>query len=133
MGYYARYTGRIDIDPPLPWGLIKDSPLCPGPGFSSDARLVIEEDRVDTDEGLMIKRRAVAIVPASEDAFKGYRMEENIQDIVGLARSAASNDYVVFTGHIQAVGEDGAQWRIKVIDGHARRFEPTVVWPAESE
>lgn len=131
MGYYARYTGRIDIDPPLPWKVFKDSPS--SPAGHSDVRLVIEEEWIETDEGVMTKRRAVAIVPASEEPFKGYRMEEDIQDIVGLARSAASNDYVVFTGHIEALGEDGAQWRIKVIDGHARRFEPTVVWPAESE
>lgn len=131
MGYYSRFTGRIDIDPPVPWGLIKDSPSYPGPDFDSDARLLIEEDRVDTDEGLMIKRRAIAIVPASEEPFKGYRMEENIQAVVDLTGGVMG--LTTFIGHIGATGADGEQWRVKVVDRKAVRFEPAVVWPAESE
>lgn len=131
MGYLSRYTGRIEIDPPLPWKLFKGSPSHPRPGFRSDVRLVVEVHEVETDEGLMLRQRAIAVEPASEDSFKGYDMVEHLQAVVDLTDAVMG--LTAFTGRIDAVGEDGAQWRIKVVNGRVRRFEPVITWPAESE
>ncbi len=131
MGTLSRYDGRIDIDPPLPWSLIKDSPSYARAGFNSDVRLVIEQDEIDTEDGFTIKRRAVAIVPASEDSFKGYDMVAHVQAVVDLAREGGHD--AKFSGYIEAVSEEGDRWRIAVVHGQAREFLPTLTWPAECE
>jgi hypothetical protein len=130
MGYYTRYTGRIDIDPPLPWHLIKDSPALPESTINTDIKLVIERDEVETEEGTLVRRYAVAIIPSHEDAFRGYDMVKDVQAVVNRARAAA---VTTFTGRIDAVGEDGERWRIKVVDGQVGEFQPVLVWPPESE
>jgi hypothetical protein len=130
MGYYSRYTGRIDIDPPLTRKMFRDSPSYPGKNFRSDVRLLVEVHEVETDEGLMLRERAFAVVPASEDSFQGYDMVEHLQAVVDLADPTVPT---AFTGRIDAVGADGEQWRIKVVDGQVRRFEPIIVWPMDSE
>jgi hypothetical protein len=127
MSTPSRYDGRIDIDPPLPWGLIKDSPSYPGAGLDADVKLVIEEHETDTDDGVIIRRRAVAIVPATDGSFKGYRMVEHIQAIIDAAGPRT------FRGYIEAVSEEGDRWRIAVVDGRAQEFLPTLTWPAECE
>lgn len=127
MGYNARYTGRIEIDPPLPWSLIKDSQALPGglgwPVGRSDVKLVLEVSHIDTDDGVLTKKVAVAIEAASDDMFKGYDMEKHTQKIINLATDRR------YTGYIEAMGEDGARWRIAVIDGAAKTFTPEVTWP----
>lgn len=130
MGYEARYTGSIEISPPLPWNLIKDHPVLPryGSGYGNrDVRLVVETEQFDTDEGVLTKRRAVAVEPAMEDRFKGYDMQAHLQEVVDIAPGRT------FTGRIDATGEDGSQWRFKVVDGTVQRFEPVLVWPEGAE
>lgn len=127
MGYNARYTGQIEIDPPLPWPLIKDSQALPGdlgwPAGRSDVKLVLDVSHSDTEDGVLTKKVAVAIEAASDDSFKGYDMEQHIQKIVNLAPDRT------YTGYIEAMGEDGAQWRIAVVNGVAKTFTPEVLWP----
>jgi uncharacterized protein DUF6205 len=135
MGYYARYTGSIEISPPLPWNLIKDHPALPADptyrgsatGGDRDVRLVVETELIDTEDGTLTKKRAVAVEPATDDAFKGYEMQAHLQEVVDAAPGRT------FTGHIDATGDDGQQWRFKVVDGTVRRFEPVLVWPEGAE
>jgi hypothetical protein len=127
MGTYSRFTGRIEIDPPLPWGLIKDSPSYPGSNFRSDVRLVIEQNEIDTEEGVTIRRRAVAIEPATEDSTKGYYTTQHVQAIVDLAGLRT------FRGYIEAISEEGDRWRVKVAGGIAIEVVPTITWPDEDQ
>jgi len=132
MGYYARYTGSIEISPPLPWNLIKDHPALPagiyGGSFGDrDVRLVVETELIDTEDGVLSKQRAVSVEPITEDAFKGYEMQAHLQEVVDAAPGRT------FTGHIDATGEDGQKWRFKVVDGTVQRFEPVLTWPEGAE
>ena len=127
MGTYSRFTGRIEIDPPLPWGLIKDNPAYPGPNFASDVRLVIEQNEIDTEDGVVIRRRAVAIEPATEGSTKGYYTTQHIQSIVDLAGLRT------FRGHIEAISEEGDRWRVKVVGHYAIEVQPVITWPDEDQ
>ena len=127
MGTYSRFEGRIEIDPPLPWGLIKGSPSYPGPNFRSDVRLVIEQEEIDTEDGVTLKRRAVAIEPATEDSTKGYYTTQHIQAIVDLAGLRT------FRGYIEARSEEGDLWRVKVVGGVATEVLPVITWPDEGQ
>ena len=127
MGTLSRYDGRIDIDPPLPLGLIKGSGALVGLDQGWDVKLVIEENTVDTDDGVIVRRRAVAIEPATDGGFKGYNMVAHVQAVVDLAGLRT------FRGHIEAVSEEGDRWRIAVVDGRAQEFLPTLTWPAECD
>lgn len=128
MGYYSRMDGRIDIDPPLPWMLFKDSPARRGnPRFDSDVALVVEVEAIETEDGVLTKQRAVAVEPTTGDSIKHYYPVEHLQAVVELAPGRR------FTGHLEAVGEDGEHWRVKVIDGVAREIRPVMAWPEDGE
>jgi hypothetical protein len=140
MGYYSRFTGSIDIDPPLPWGLIKDHPALPANNAARRSRegsivLILETEEVETEDGTLVKRRAVAIEPMTDDSMTAYNIAEEIQSVVDLARPHhdSGRKATSFTGRIDRLGEDGERERFKVIDGKVRAFTPELVWPEEAE
>ena len=127
MGYYSRMTGRIDINPPLPWALFKDSPALRGRagGLGTDVALVVETETFDTEDGVLTKRRAVAVEAAVGDSTKNYFVVEHLQAVIDLAPGRT------FTGYLECVGEDGDVWRVKVVNGEAREIKPIMTWPDE--
>lgn len=133
MGYLARYTGEIRFNTPLKWGQFRHHPAAwpNDPRLDCDVRLVLDGETVETEEGTLQVKRATAVEPITDDRFKGYDMQEHLQSVVDMA--LAANPDIVFTGSIDAVGEDGALWRFKVVAGKAERFEPLAVWPDEAE
>ena len=127
MGYYTHVTGRITIEPPLPWGQITGSRYLPeklGGEFSGGINLAVIETTHETDEGTLTKRSAVAIEPY-EDSFKAYTTEEELQALVkefGEGRR--------FSGHLYGEGEEqGDMWKLEVVDGEVVKVTPTVTWP----
>ena len=60
----------------------------------------------------------MAIEPASDDSIKGYDMQQHIQTIVDLARTRT------YRGYIEAISEEGDQWRIGVVNGRDRAAPP---------
>lgn len=133
MGYTSRVTGDIRIDPPLPWSEIRNSPYLPGgTGFTrACVRFILDETTVDTDEGVLTKRSAIAI-EACTSSHKHYEMQDAVNEIV-------TQHEATFTGYFELTGEDGEQWRLAPVDRgdingvHIERFEPTITWPAEAE
>ena len=120
MGYYTRFEGEISIVPPLTWAEIKK-----GPGLQ-DLRLRTVEDVEETAEGHVTRVTADAVVPITEDSYKGYSIREELQ---ALAKAHKSHQ---FTGYISAEGEDaGDLWRLAVKDGKAVQIRPRIVWPDE--
>lgn len=131
MGYTTRFIGQIDIEPPIPWGQIKDSPFLPDNAKKRDGRdlmFVIDEERVDTEQGMLVVRSAVGLVSTWEDEARGYNIVEHLQEAVSVHGGYR------FVGRIDCEGEDaGDLWRLCVKDGSAVRVQPRIVWPDDEE
>lgn len=120
MGYYTRFEGEIAIVPPPTWAEIKK-----GPGLQ-DLRLRTVEDVEETDEGRITRVTANAVIPLTDDEYKGYSVVEELQALVAAHKSHE------FTGYISAEGEDaGDLWRLAVKDRRAVKITPRIVWPDE--
>jgi len=125
MGYSNHFSGRIDIVPPLSFQELEQ--MDPALFAVRDILLATAEDRVTTSEGILLRRQGVALVP-HEEGYSGYRVEEEIAQFV---RAYPGHE---FTGRIDAVGESGDHWRIKVMpDRRVVTFYAELTWPLESE
>lgn len=129
MGYTSNASGQININPPLTWGEIKDSPYLPDrvnrDGNWRDAQLITTDPfwRA-TNGGHAYLRTAVAIEPTSpEESMKRYDLKHHLSEIV-----TAYPDRT-YTGAINCIGEDGYQWRYVIRDGVVVEQRPTIVWP----
>jgi hypothetical protein len=130
MGTLSRYTGSIEFSQPLKWIHFKDHDAAHPNDvrLDCDVRLVIENDTVETEDGLLSVRKATAVVPITDDRFKGYCMQEHLQSVVDMALDAVPE--MTFRGRIDAVCEDGERWRFKVVNGKVEMFQPVTAWPA---
>lgn len=131
MGYYTNFDGEIAITPPLLWSEIKDSPFVqPGPygTVDRDCMLRVVEETVETEEGTLIRKQAVAVLCTYEDQAKAYSIVEHLQELINLHGKGRS-----FSGYISAEGEEaGDLWRLTVKNGQAVKVEPRIVWPEEA-
>jgi hypothetical protein len=130
MGYSTNYTGRITISPPLAWVEFKDSPFHPDRAWDAGSELKFEvvEETVDTDEGQLTRRQATAVVPLTDDSYKGYDIVEHLQRIVDAFPGRE------FGGYIRADGEEtGDIWQLSVVDGRAVQIRPRITWPDGTE
>lgn len=129
MGYYSRVEGEITITPPLtlqemrakPYGELRNT----GDRWprERDVALRVESEEVDTAEGLLIKKRGVALIPASDDSYKAYYLKEDVQDAIDQYPGHT------FSGYLESQGEDGELSRVVVKDGVAHEIKPEIVWP----
>ncbi len=131
MGYYSDWEGEITITPPIPWKDIKDSVWLPekvrnysGNYENRDLCFRTDGEVVETDQGTLIKKEAVAVVVAYAEHGKNYHVVENLQDILN-----AHPDHH-FTGFFEALGEDGERWRVVITSKRqALSIAPELVWP----
>jgi len=118
MGYYTRYSGEIHIEPPLTWTEAKS-----GPGLQ-DLRLRTVEHGFQTDEGRSVTVTASAVMPLTDQPYKGYDIIEELQALVD-----AHGKRHEFIGHIEALGEQPYDmWRLMVKGGKAVKVKPRIVW-----
>lgn len=130
MGYNTRYTGAIGIEPPLTWAQIKDSPYLPESAEKNfpDVKLRVIETTTETEDGVLTRRVADAIVPVTDESYKGYGIVETVQKIIDAYPGHE------FTGRFDCEGEEAPDlWRLVVRDGRATRVEPQITWPEGSE
>lgn len=131
MGYYSDWDGEITITPPIPWKDIKDSVWLPGSvknysaGYANrDICFRINSEFVETEDGTLTRKEAVAVEVAYPDHGKNYHVVENLQDILDAHPGHQ------FTGYLEAVGEDGERWRVVITSKRAAlSIAPEVVWP----
>ncbi|MFJ4847523.1 DUF6205 family protein [Streptomyces sp. NPDC088733] len=130
MGYYTTVTGEFQIEPPLTWAEFRDSPFN---STSIDAwdglkevRLRVVEDRVDTDEGSLIRKTAAALTPETDEGRKYHHLIEHVQQVIDAFPGHA------FTGRLDCEGEaTGDLWRVVIREGRAVKVTPRIVWPDE--
>jgi hypothetical protein len=130
MGYITRFHGELTIEPPLSWAEVRSSDFAPERFDANrlDVKIRVEETEVDTDDGLIIRRPGVALVPAYEDDMRGYNIVEHVQRFID-----AYPDHAL-TGRLDCEGEQaGDLWRLEVHDGRAVAVRPRIVWPDGSE
>lgn len=121
MGYVTRVTGEFKIDPPLTTAEIREWDAYDEP----EVKLRIEESSVLTEDGELIKRTAAALIPAWDEPYKAYDLEDDVQAFL----DAFGRDRL--SGYFECNGEeDGDLWRLHVIDGKPARIEPQIVWPS---
>jgi Family of unknown function (DUF6205) len=131
VSYSTGIDGQIDINPPLPWKQIKDSPLLPAnnkkAGYS-DALFNVTEETVHTDDGELTRRSADALVPNHYTETSGRTLLAEIQSVVD------ANPSHEFTGMFECSGErPGDLWRAVVRDGRAAKIEASIMWPEDGE
>ena len=130
MGTESRFTGEIRITPPIPWPQVKDTPFNPmSPEvnrWNVDVKFETENITVDTEDGQLIRRRAVAIVPLTAERYKGYDILSHLGSIAAVYGAQHT-----FSGYIERQAETGELMRYAIVGGVAREYEPEIVWPEE--
>lgn len=130
MGYITSFDGEFAIEPPLTWAEVRSSDFSPEHFDDNrlDVKIRVEETEVDTDDGLVIKRSGVALVPAYEDEMKGYNIVEHVQRFIDAHPGHA------LTGRLDCEGKEaGDLWRLEVHEGRAVKVTPRIIWPDGSE
>jgi hypothetical protein len=128
----ARVTGRIRVKPPLAYPELKESPFNPdtpgNKGYGSGGRDVVfalDTAKTEVDDDLVLRITASALVPWSEDNYKGYEVEEHVEEAVVLHGAGHR-----FDGEIVIYGEDaGDISRVVVRDNEVTRERAEIRWP----
>jgi len=121
MGYDTSHTGHITITPPLTWAEVRSAAVNVG-----DVRLVLDENTTDTDHGRTTVITATGITPLTNESYKGYAVQSEIQRLVD------AHPEHEFAGRIDCQGADGELWRYVIRGREVVRVEPRIVWPDEA-
>lgn len=127
MGTNTNMDGSIYIEPFLSHTQIREFEATK-PVWT---HLVIDEQEVDTDEGLLRKRTSCELAITCFDS-KNYGVEAEIQRLLDLFPNHE------FTGMIDCVYGDisfeankiDGIYRLAIRNGKVERVEPTVSWPS---
>lgn len=129
MSYYSIFTGDFQIQPPLPWSAVRDSKFLAARTKNSSLEVAyeIEETTEDTDEGVVIRKRAVAVVPTWKDSYSARYLEEQLRQIAAEVGAAGAR----LRGHLVREGEaQGDVERYFQDDtGHIVSETATLTWP----
>jgi hypothetical protein len=121
MGYYTRFSGEITIDPPLHRAQFDETKWAAEDDRFRNVKFVIE-GRLD-EAGVMVPV-ATGVVPAHEDAYKGYTMLEELRELVAKFPEHA------FVGELRGEGEESGDIRRYVVrDGAVDEWQASLTWP----
>jgi hypothetical protein len=125
MSYNARVDGELEITPPLTWPDLKGNPFHKEkPGYY-DIRIDVEETKVDTAEGELVKRVGVSLsYGGAVTDIRAYSVEKDVAEALRYLPKGTT-----LRGWLDCLGEDGAVWRITVQDGQVVKVDPELVWP----
>ncbi|PZG49863.1 hypothetical protein C1I98_11145 [Spongiactinospora gelatinilytica] len=132
MGYTSYLSGEITIYPSIPWKELQGSPFVYTPEREERDRLVwlrMAEETVETDDGTLTRKQAVAIRVSEASELRAYGLVSEVQEIVTAHGTGRS-----FDGLILVCGEASPDiWRVRVVDGHAVEERPMLRWPDGTE
>src|ERR1700722_5837598 len=126
MGYLSRFSGEIKIEPPIYWSKYKISKYLNTDDNFGYTSIVFRVSTLqqDTEYGEAITRKAIALVPVREEAYKGYDILSEINDVIN------SFPGHIFTGEIRAEGEDtGDIRRYVIVDNKVKEMKAEIIWP----
>lgn len=116
MGNDSRYSGEIQIVPPLTWAQVQAAPAMRDLGIRK------AESVVNTETGQATTIIGAAVRPVMS-SFSGYQIKDDLQKLVDAFPAHA------FVGHIEAWPEDSEPpWRHVVRDRRAAQITAQVVW-----
>lgn len=126
MSYVTCATGEFRITPPLTWREMKDSPFLPNGTSSRDLVLRVDEETVDGDDGVLIRRTASALVMREIDEYRAYDLLDHVQQAVAAFPGHE------WSGRLECEGEDNSDmWRVVIRNGRAVKVQPRIIWPDE--
>ncbi|GGK61821.1 hypothetical protein Sme01_03670 [Sphaerisporangium melleum] len=132
MGYTSYLSGEISIEPPIPWPELQGSPFIRTATNKEWDRLLwlrMDETTVETDEGTLTRKQAVAIRPSQADELRAHSLVRELQEIVKAHGAGRA-----FIGFILVRGEESPDiWRAAVHEGEAVEIVPRIVWPDGTE
>ncbi|MET9339219.1 DUF6205 family protein [Nonomuraea sp. NPDC003804] len=132
MGYNSSLEGEITFTPPIPWSELQGSAFVRTPERREYERLVwlrMVEETVETDEGTLTRKHAVAIRPSEGDELRAGKLAHEVQEIVSKHGAGRT-----FEGFILVRGEESPDlWRVTVEAGKAIEVIPRIVWPDGTE
>lgn len=132
MSYTSYLDGEITFDPPIPWSELQESPFIRTPERNEWDRLVwlrMVEEPVQTGEGTLIRKQAIAIRPSEADELRVYGLDRDVQAIID-----AHGEGRTFAGVLLVRGEKSPDiWRVRIVDGRAVEERPRIVWPDGTE
>lgn len=121
MGYLSRVQGALAIEPPLNYKEVKATT-----GFKN-IRLYTHEDEVHTEDGVLTKITAPRVEPITEDSFKAYELEAEVERIV-----KQHADTHLINGVFTVEGEDQGDVKQITVRGNEVTVErPVTVWPSQ--
>ncbi|GAA1888121.1 hypothetical protein GCM10009837_07450 [Streptomyces durmitorensis] len=127
MGYTTHVSGEFAIEPPLAYTEFKDSKFAPDnmtSSWSPSLALRVDEQMVEKEDGVFLRRTATALVMREIDEYRERGLVDEVQSAID------SFPGHTFTGRLECEGEENADiWRVVVRDGSATRIEPRIVWP----
>jgi hypothetical protein len=118
MGYNTRVSGEIQITPPITYREMQAMGLQKADLSYADKNLYyllrernyadvavrVELQMRDTDEGVLTAVAGIAIVPAWEDEFKAYTIEEDLRALVNALAKASPGIVRTFHGRLDGEG-----------------------------
>lgn len=129
MGYTTHVTGEFAITPPLAWSEFNESKFAPENvenSYTPSLILRVDEERVDTEDGVFFRRTATALVMREIDEYRARNLLKEVQEAVD------SFPGHTFTGRLECEGEENTDiWRVVIRNGRATKVEPRIVWPDE--
>lgn len=129
MSYTTHVRGEFAIEPPLAWSEFNESKFAPDNvenSYTPSLILRVNEERVDTEDGVFFRRTATALVMREIDEYRERGLVDEVQSAID------SFPGHTFTGRLECEGEENTDiWRVIVRDGRALRIEPRIVWPDE--
>lgn len=126
MGYISHLHGRIEIDPPIPWAEVKNTPYTEEANQSDFRGIHFELHTKTRAEGAdeIITRTAVALVPDGESG-KFYELANDLKAVaklIGPERDA--------NGWIIRMGEDNTDIeRFGIRHGELVQQTAEIRWP----
>lgn len=143
MSNETQMSGEIEIHPPIPWKYIRDSVFLPTNARGDSAEITdrklrasmmrdimfrVEQRSQETDDGTLVLKSAVALVPTHAGSNYAGSILKHLQEVVDAFPEHT------FTGRIDGEGEESLDvWRIKVLGRTAMKFTPEFIWPEESK
>ena len=129
MGYYTRFEGELEVDPPFTWAELRDSPFTEegNSGRSSEFfTILVTESVEETEDGHTVTKRGLGVRVTYSDDCKAYDFENHFARFWNM-----HGEGHIFHGEFKAWGEDNEDvWKARIGPDGPERVEAELTFPA---